>query len=192
MRRTAEDTEKTRQLLLETALLSFAQKGWQGVTFIGVAQQAGLSRGAVHHHFRSKEDLLAGVLEWGWSHYGSVLVRSAPQAEPQVWLTGLISGFITLLRDDLRFRSLISVTVLVAPHSGLSQDQKHQALDTWRAEVADVASRAHTLLGPQTIGSLTLVLLQGLTLTAATRPEDLPKAADHDAVVAAMVTALLS
>lgn len=192
MRRTAQEAELTRQRLLEAALLGFAEKGWQGVTYVGVAQSVGLTRGAVHHHFASKEELLEGVLEWGWGHYGKTLVPSELQADPEKWMTRLIGGMIALMRDDPRFRALVSVTVLVAPQSTLSLDPKHRVLDGWRDEIASVVAQAKTSLEPITVANLVLTLLQGLTLTAVTRPDDLPRPESHDDVVAALVKTLLS
>ena len=73
MRRTAEDAAKTRVALLEAALIAFEEKGWRGATFEHIAERAGVTRGALHHHFRDKRTLLAEALEWGWSDYGQRL-----------------------------------------------------------------------------------------------------------------------
>ena len=77
MRRTAEDAARTRVALLEAALMSFEEKGWRGATFEHIAERAGVTRGALHHHFRDKRALLVEALEWGWSDYGRRLFENS-------------------------------------------------------------------------------------------------------------------
>jgi len=169
MRRTAEDAERTRLALLEAALMAFKEKGWRGATFEHVAECAGVTRGALHHHFRSKNVLLEEALSWGWAEYGNRLFENE-SAEP----TALLPEFVKLLREDERFRALAACTVLVAPQALGDTTEKNAALDTWRDHIA--ASLHNTDdAAPQTVANLTLVFLQGLTVTAVTRPHDLPR-----------------
>lgn len=178
MRRTAEDAELTRLALLEAALMAFEEKGWRGATFEHVAERAGVTRGALHHHFRSKAALLEAALSRGWSDYGDRLFGDA-EADPATLLT----EFVRLLRDDRRFRALAACTVLVAPQALSDISQKNAALDAWRdriaAGIAADTSAADAAAGPgaapQTVANLALALLQGLTVTAVTRPDDLPQ-----------------
>jgi AcrR family transcriptional regulator len=51
----------TRRALLDTARQLFAEKGFQGTRTEDVVQRAGLTRGALYHHFRDKEDLFRAV-----------------------------------------------------------------------------------------------------------------------------------
>ena len=112
MRRTAEDAERTRLALLEAALMAFEEKGWRGATFEHVAERAGVTRGALHHHFRSKAVLLEEALTWGWAEYGNRLFRNG-----ETTLSALLTEFVTLVRDDALFRALAASTVLVAPQA---------------------------------------------------------------------------
>ncbi|MCX4385742.1 TetR/AcrR family transcriptional regulator [Micromonospora peucetia] len=193
MRRSAEDAARTRLALLEAALMAFEEKGWRGATFEHVAERAGVTRGALHHHFRSKTTLLAEALEWGWGEYETRLFdrQDAPTA-PQEWLAGVLSEFVRLLRRDELFRALASTTVVVAPQAFGDKKSKHDALDAWRARIADALGGAGMQLAPITVAGLVLVLLQGLTVTAVTRPDDLPQPRELDAAIAATVRGLLS
>ncbi|MDJ0790102.1 MAG: TetR/AcrR family transcriptional regulator [Myxococcota bacterium] len=62
----AERREATRQALLEAAVRCVCRAGYAHTTTTGVAREAGLSRGAVQHHFQDRNDLMACVVELGW------------------------------------------------------------------------------------------------------------------------------
>lgn len=61
-RKTAEETERTRQRILASGAKVFASNGFSNATLEVIAKQAGLSRGAVYWHFKGKEELLLVVL----------------------------------------------------------------------------------------------------------------------------------
>jgi len=55
--------ERTRQRLLDAAGQRFAQGGFAKTTVEEIARTAGVSKGLVYHHFRSKDEVLRAVLE---------------------------------------------------------------------------------------------------------------------------------
>lgn len=57
-----ERSRTTRRLLVEAAVASLAERGWNGTTVSAVAQRAGVSRGAAQHHFRIREDLVTAAV----------------------------------------------------------------------------------------------------------------------------------
>ena len=59
----AERREATRGALLEAATELFAERGYAGVGTQEIVQRAGVTRGALYHHFRDKEDLFRAVYE---------------------------------------------------------------------------------------------------------------------------------
>jgi len=60
----AERTETTRKLLLDAATKLIRKNGFGGLRTMEVAKLAGVSRGALLHHFPSKHDLVVGVLTY--------------------------------------------------------------------------------------------------------------------------------
>lgn len=187
MRRTAEDAERTRLALLEAALMAFEEKGWRGATFEHVAERAGLTRGALHHHFRSKAVLLEEALTWGWAEYGNHLFVHNGEAT----LSALLTEFVTLLRDDALFRALAASTVLVAPQALTDRSEKNAALDAWRDQIAATLPSTGEA-DSETVAGLALVFLQGLTVTAVTRPDDLLQPDELSAAMTALARGLLT
>lgn len=53
---------QTRQLLLSSAARVFARRGYSEATIDDVARDAGTSKGAVYHHFTSKQEIFRALL----------------------------------------------------------------------------------------------------------------------------------
>ena len=193
-RRSAAEAAQTRVALLEAALESFGKVGWKASTFENVAERAGVTRGALHHHFRDKRALLVEALDWGWSEYGSRLFSTEQtQSSGQDFLVSLFRTFIVLLRSDEQFRSLVSTTVLAAPQAFDTPEAKFDALNSWRKDIINALEyEEQGSLDADEIAGLVIVILQGLTLSAVTRPRDLPEHADIDAAALALTKGLLS
>ena len=62
-RRKAEQSEATRRLLLDVARELFAERGYAGTATEEIVARAGVTRGALYHQFRDKEDLFLAVYE---------------------------------------------------------------------------------------------------------------------------------
>jgi AcrR family transcriptional regulator len=54
---------RTRRALLDAARALFAEKGFAATGREEIAQRAGVTRGALYHHFTSKTDVAAAVVE---------------------------------------------------------------------------------------------------------------------------------
>ncbi|MEN4938544.1 TetR/AcrR family transcriptional regulator [Stenotrophomonas sp. TWI1151] len=62
-RRTRADMEQTRATLLATARVVFTERGYAETSMDDLTAQAGLTRGALYHHFGDKQGLLAAVVD---------------------------------------------------------------------------------------------------------------------------------
>ena len=54
--------QKTKQEILETAMRMFSEKGLENVKVEDVVKEVGVTRGAFYHYFKSREELIAGVM----------------------------------------------------------------------------------------------------------------------------------
>lgn len=57
MRKTKEEAAITRQALLKAALAVFSRQGYAATRLEDIASEAGVTRGAIYHHFGSKPEL---------------------------------------------------------------------------------------------------------------------------------------
>ncbi|MCM3762898.1 TetR/AcrR family transcriptional regulator [Alkalihalobacillus oceani] len=63
MRKTKEETDMTIQRITAIARELFAAKGYTNIALEEIVQEAGLTRGALYHHFTSKKGLFLAVFE---------------------------------------------------------------------------------------------------------------------------------
>ena len=63
VRRTRVEMEETRAALLATARKVFSERGYADTSMDDLTAQAGLTRGALYHHFGDKKGLLLAVVE---------------------------------------------------------------------------------------------------------------------------------
>jgi AcrR family transcriptional regulator len=61
VKRTAEEAAATRKAILAAARTLFAERGFADVSTTEVVQSAGVTRGALYHHFGDKADLFRAV-----------------------------------------------------------------------------------------------------------------------------------
>ncbi len=88
--RKAEHTEATRAALLKVARKLFAERGYADSGIEEVAQKARVTRGALYHHFRDKQDLFAAVLENEERSLTGKIALAAAKA-PDAWAR-LVAG----------------------------------------------------------------------------------------------------
>jgi len=53
----------TKLTILKVALQLFMENGYKGTSYQDLIKKTGLSKGAIYHHFKSKEDILISVFE---------------------------------------------------------------------------------------------------------------------------------
>src|SRR3989337_2860735 len=58
-----ERRQSTRRALLDAARSVFAETGYHGAAAEEIVRRAGLTRGALYHHFEDKKDLFRAVVD---------------------------------------------------------------------------------------------------------------------------------
>ncbi len=96
-RKTKEEANETRNLLLDTAEHVFNEKGVSRTSLNEIAETAGLTRGAIYWHFKNKADLFDAMME-----------RVTLPMEEMVERSGDIS-----LNDPLGYLRACAINVLV-------------------------------------------------------------------------------
>lgn len=91
----AERTERTRAALLAAARRLFGAEGFAAVSTTAVAREAGVTRGALYHHFADKRELFRAVYEGVeadlTARAAETLAASSAGGEPDV-AAGLVAG----------------------------------------------------------------------------------------------------
>jgi AcrR family transcriptional regulator len=91
----AERSESTRRLLLDAAVAELIAKGYAGLRTADVVAAAGVSRGALTHHFASKDALVVAVVE-------DVFRRTSETGRRRALGSGAGTDVIAALIDDSR------------------------------------------------------------------------------------------
>ncbi|HWK45485.1 MAG TPA: TetR/AcrR family transcriptional regulator [Stellaceae bacterium] len=175
-RRTQEErSHETRRLLLAATIQALFEHGYSRATTAEIANRAGVSRGALNHHFDSKEDLVVQAVEWQ---------LTAATAEISALAMRLKEGRLTVsdFLDELWVRfsgELFLVTiehVAEARHNPLLHKRLvpivhdfHAELDRiWRHFFAKSGIPAREL---ETAFNATLCLLRGMGFQSVLRPD---------------------
>lgn len=83
--------EMRREQLLAAAHRLFADRGYRETSIDDIARKAGLTKGAVYFHFRSKEEVLEALMKRVWARAHDILEGHLPrQAQPQDFLRILL------------------------------------------------------------------------------------------------------
>jgi AcrR family transcriptional regulator len=94
-----ERTEATTGQLLDAARRLFAADGYNATSLDGVVAAAGVTKGALYHHFSSKRDLFRGVFEREQAALAQVC-HDAYAAEDDAW-AGFHAGCRAFLESSL-------------------------------------------------------------------------------------------
>lgn len=96
---TPEDELSTRDRLVEAAVRLLSKPGGGFITIEGIAAEAGLTKGAVYHHFTDRAEILRAVAR-RVSPVDEMKTRIAPSAElsPRDGLTVIASAYYSTMR----------------------------------------------------------------------------------------------
>jgi AcrR family transcriptional regulator len=158
-KRTSADAGRTRMQLIQAGRLLFGSGGFAITKATDIAQLAGVTRGALLHHFVDKEGLFAAVLEAVEEEVATqVIVAASAGSDPLEQLELAFGAFLAeCLKPDITKIMLIdgpSVLGWEAWHQIDSRYGYRPVLDTVRAAVAmgqlapeDPESLSYLLLG---------------------------------------------
>ncbi|MFL5819286.1 MAG: TetR/AcrR family transcriptional regulator [Solirubrobacteraceae bacterium] len=157
--RQAERSQATRAALIGAARELFAARGYGGVGTEEIVRRARVTRGALYHHFRNKEDLFRAVFEQLEDELTQQIAAVAASAEdPYRALAAGADAFLDACLDPAVQR----ITLLDAPAVlgwqrwreigaryglGLIQAALQAAMDQGLIVAQPVAALAHVMLG---------------------------------------------
>jgi TetR/AcrR family transcriptional regulator, acrAB operon repressor len=175
MRRTVEEAAATRQALLRAALPVFGARGYAAATLDEIATCAGVTRGALYHHFAGKPELFLLVLEEGWAEAMAPLnARLEGDAPPLTRVRRFLVAYLEALEHDASLRMLLQMVMFPSegfPELEQSLTVKHGAIEAWTASLASVFIEARhrgqlrTGLSPRNAALVVVSFAYGVTTT---------------------------
>ena len=85
MRKTKTEAQKTHQHLLDAALEVFWRDGVTRASLQAIAQEAGVTRGALYWHFKNKEDLFETLFEQQYADFFAAFNDQTLRDNQDVW-----------------------------------------------------------------------------------------------------------
>ena len=177
----AEQTEVTTSALLAAARELFAERGYAAVGTEEIVQRAGVTRGALYHHFRGgKEELFRKVLVQISAEMAQLVVRAAstvedPWEELVVGIDAFLDACATrevqriLLVDGPAVLGWDAWRTIDAEYGlGLLEAAVQRAIDAGRLPPQPAKAVAHVLLGALDEAAMVVARAQD---TAAARVE---------------------
>lgn len=157
----AERSEATREALIEAARSLFAERGYAGVGTEEIVRAAGVTRGALYHHFGGKRDLFEAVYERVEAELAQRIASGALDADAAAPLEAMRAGAEMFLQactepEAQRIALLDGPSVLgwdrwreiAAEHGlGLIEGTLQAAVDAGAIPEQPVRPLAHLLMG---------------------------------------------
>lgn len=111
MRRTKEEAAETRSEILHSAKALFLDKGYENVSLEEIAAAAGVTRGAVHWHFKNKQGLMFAIRDEAQQPFQELAERMSKELPPNP--LDLVADAIATVFEDIQYdprkRSMLKV-----------------------------------------------------------------------------------
>src|SRR5258708_762480 len=104
--REAAETTDTRTRLIEIAIDLFTRHSFAGTSLQMIADELGFTKAAIYHHFRTREQLLAAVIEPMLDELHAVVESAETRRTPHARAEHMLSGYAALA---VRNRGLVAV-----------------------------------------------------------------------------------
>lgn len=109
-RKTKEEAEKTRQALLASAFKVFSEKGYAKTTLQDIAEDSGVTRGAVYWHFKNKTDLFEKLFDYAFLPVRDLLFNKFEEdLPPKEMLSSLMRVWLKHAGADENFRAAFGI-----------------------------------------------------------------------------------
>ena len=179
VRRTVSEAQATRQHVLSAAVEVFGTRGYPSATLDEIATRAGVTRGAVYHHFGGKAELYDVVLrDEADSVLRPLMAGLMDGGAPLERLREFLLAYGRALENDPRFRAILEVLIIGvvgAPPSARARTA--EGFRSWMAAFRTLLQEAYRLgeLRPGvSAGAAThtfVALATGLTTIAIRSPD---------------------
>lgn len=168
-RASAADAAETARRILDAATTHFADRGYATASVDEVAQAAGVTRGAVYHHYASKPQLFAAVAAAQQQSVAEAIVAATARSAPDTALRDGSHAFLDAITRGVAAR------ILLVDGPAVLGWQEWRKLDAEGPEQELRAGLAEAGAAPALLDALTAALsgaMNELALWLATHPDD--------------------
>ena len=151
----------TRQALVAAARQLFGTQGYADTSLDEIVQEAGVTKGALYHHFSGKEDLFRAVFLTVKQNLSRVVVDA--QMDPDPWIS-LLLGCRTFV--EAHTDPGVQRIVLLDARAVLSWEAWHEVDSQFGTVIIRSALRRamnNEIIAPQPLSSLATILSGALT-----------------------------
>ena len=110
------NTEQRKQEIVNALLRVMAERGYEKASIQAIAQEAGLAPGLIHYHFKTKQEILLGLVNWIANSASERLKRMESESN-ESW--DKLSTFINarLATGETELPEVVSAWVVIAGES---------------------------------------------------------------------------
>jgi AcrR family transcriptional regulator len=164
-------SEASRQQVIDAAIKTIAKRGIANTSVSDIASSAGMSKGVVHYHFKSKDDLLSRVLEQCSTRMSERVRRAweAPAA-PVEKIRNALKEMLATRTDGSPEVRVLADLMAHAVHDPKLRKPMNVAFHAMRCELVDEFVTSFTAIGlkpkvpPHIIPKLVMATLDGVGL----------------------------
>src|SRR3954469_12239947 len=83
----------TRERLVAVAVALFSRHSYEGTSLQMIADELGFTKGAIYHHFRTREDLLRAIVDPMLEELRAIVEAAEARRTPSARATHMLSGY---------------------------------------------------------------------------------------------------
>jgi AcrR family transcriptional regulator len=92
----APSASNTRQRLIDVAVRLFTERSFAGTSLQMIADEMGITKAAVYHHFRTREELLAAVVDPVLEELRLVIEAAETKRTPHARAEHMLAGYVAI------------------------------------------------------------------------------------------------
>jgi AcrR family transcriptional regulator len=124
MKKTKEEAEKTRHLIIEAAVHVFNFRGYSGTRMEDIAKTARVTRGAIYHYFNNKNDLLFAIYNENKKRWHEIMdINLNDNEDPVIQIKNGLMMIFERFEDDDHFRAIEELFIKIEFASILKRDE---------------------------------------------------------------------
>lgn len=115
----------TRERLLNAALRLFAMHSFAGTSLQMIADNLGVTKAAIYHHFKTRDEILTAVVQPALQELREVIAKAEAQRSANARIDALLTGFVDMTVKHRKLIGMVGtdpgVTTALATHPDIAE-----------------------------------------------------------------------